>query len=603
VRRGRNGRAVPPHQEEYPAVSELERLERRLERERRARKAAETIAEEKTRESYETNVRLQRLNDRLEELVWQRTAELTAARDAAMQASRAKSAFLANMSHELRTPLNAIIGFTRLVMRRSKDVLPPKQYENLEKILISGEHLLSLINAVLDLSKIEAGRVEVRPVEFALEPLVDLCLRTVEPMLKGDRVILTKEVEPGLPTLVQDHEKVRQILTNLLGNAAKFTEAGSITLRACCDGEEVVVEVADTGIGIPEQARELIFEEFRQVDSGSTRQHGGTGLGLAISRRLARLMGGDITVESALGTGSTFALRLPLRHCTVPLPLSGPAEPVIGHGAGEEPPTGDRESEPQEAASRDSRAVLVIDDDPNVIELLRENLAEAGYWVVGARDGEEGVGKAREIRPQSIVLDIIMPRKDGWQVLHELKADPSTRDIPIILLSVVDQKNLGYRLGAADYLIKPFERETLLTALSRTAGHCGRLLVVDDDPNVADMVRQLLEGESCTIDVARDGREALRAIAERPPDAVLLDLLMPGLDGFAVLEQLQADPGRRDIPVIVLTAKELTREESALLERRTLAVVEKRGLERNALLQEVRRALSAVRQPEPEKRL
>ena len=301
MRRGRNGRAVPPHQEEYPAVSELERLERRLERERRARKAAETIAEEKTRESYETNVRLQRLNDRLEELVWQRTAELTAARDAAMQASRAKSAFLANMSHELRTPLNAIIGFTRLVMRRSKDVLPPKQYENLEKILISGEHLLSLINAVLDLSKIEAGRVEVRPVEFALEPLLDLCLRTVEPMLRGDRVILTKEVEPGLPTLVQDHEKVRQILTNLLGNAAKFTEAGSIAVHARRQDGEVVVEVSDTGIGIPEQARELIFEEFRQVDSGSTRQHGGTGLGLAISRRLARLMGGDITVESALG--------------------------------------------------------------------------------------------------------------------------------------------------------------------------------------------------------------------------------------------------------------------------------------------------------------
>ena len=216
----------------------------------------------------------------------------------------------------------------------------------MEKILISGEHLLSLINAVLDLSKIEAGRVEVRPVEFALEPLVDLCLRTVEPMLKGDRVILTKEVEPGLPTLVQDHEKVRQILTNLLGNAAKFTEAGSITLRACCDGEEVVVEVADTGIGIPEQARELIFEEFRQVDSGSTRQHGGPAWAWR-SAAGSPASWAAISRWRVLGTGSTFALRLPLRHCTVPLPLSGPAEPVIGHGAGEEPPTGDRESEPQ----------------------------------------------------------------------------------------------------------------------------------------------------------------------------------------------------------------------------------------------------------------
>jgi CheY-like chemotaxis protein len=253
-------------------------------------------------------------------------------------------------------------------------------------------------------------------------------------------------------------------------------------------------------------------------------------------------------------------------------------------------------------ASRDSPAVLVIDDDPDVIELLRENLAEAGYRVVGARDGDEGVGKAREIRPDSIVLDIVMPRKDGWQVLHELKADPATRDIPIVLLSVVDQRSLGYRLGAADYLVKPFEREALLAALARAAGRCRRLLVVDDDPNVADMVRQLLEGEPCAVDVAADGREALRATAERPPDVVLLDLTMPGLDGFGVLEELQADPGRRDIPVIVLTAKELTDEEGALLARRTRGVVEKRGLERDALLREVRRALAAGRGTGPEPR-
>jgi PAS domain S-box-containing protein len=523
---------------------------------------------------------------------------LRRAKERAEEATRAKSVFLANMSHELRTPLNAIIGFTRLVMRRSKDVLPAKQYENLEKILISGEHLLSLINAVLDLSKIEAGRIEVRPVEFALEPLVDLCLRTVEPMVRGDRVRLTKVTEPGLPPLVQDQEKIRQILTNLLGNAAKFTEDGSITVRARCHHDEMTIEVSDTGIGVPEQARELIFEEFRQVDGSSTRQHGGTGLGLAISRRLARLLGGDITVKSALGKGSTFALRLPLRHGTSPSPAR-PAASDVNYGTGEEAVAAGRASDP-ERAFPDGPAVLVIDDDPDVIELLRENLAEAGYRVVGARDGEEGVGKARELRPDSIVLDIVMPHKDGWQVLHELKADPVTRDIPIVVLSVVDQKNLGYRLGAADYLVKPFEREALLTVLSRTARHCRRLLVVDDDPNVADMVRQVLEGEPCAVDVAADGREALRAIAERPPDIILLDLMMPGLDGFGVLEELRADPGRRDIPVIVLTAKTLTAEEAVMLERRTLTVFEKRGLERGPLLREVRRALTMVRRPEPE---
>jgi len=524
---------------------------------------------------------------------------LHSAKEKAEEATRTKSIFLANMSHELRTPLNAIIGFTRLVMRRSKDVLPAKQYENLEKILVSGEHLLSLINAVLDLAKVEAGRIDLRPVEFALEPLVDLCLRIVEPMLKSDRVELVKEVEPDLPTLVQDQEKVRQVLTNLLGNAAKFTEAGSIRVHARHRDGAVIVEVSDTGIGIPEQARELIFEEFRQVDGGSTRQHGGTGLGLAISRRLARLMGGDITVESAVGTGSTFVLRLPLRHgartSTTP-----PVAPVADHGA-RETALSDQASVPG-STSLDGPAVLVIDDDPNVIELLRENLAEAGYRVVGARDGDEGISKAREIRPDSIVLDIVMPRKDGWQVLHELKVDPATRDIPIVLHSVVDQKNLGYRLGAADYLVKPFERDSLLAALSRASRHCRRLLVVDDDPNVIDMVRQLLEGEPVTVDAAADGREALRVIAQQPPDVIFLDLLMPGLDGFGVLETLQADPGWRQIPVIVLTAKTLTAEETTLLERRTLAVIEKRGLERGALLQEVRRALTTGRRLEPKHR-
>ena len=513
-------------------------------------------------------------------------AALRAAKEQAELANRAKSEFLANMSHELRTPLNAIIGFTRLVMRRARDALPERQYDNLAKILASAEHLLSLINAVLDLSKIEARRVEVRTAEFALPPLIDRCLRTVEPMVKGG-VRLEKEIEAGLPTLFTDQEKLSQILINLLSNAVKFTEAGRVTVRAGHRDSMVVLAVADTGIGIPENARELVFEEFRQVDSSSTRQHAGTGLGLPISRHLARLLGGDITLESTPGVGSTFTVLLPARYVA-----EHPAASAEATGAAPPPAVPPGEPVAPELGAREP-LVLAIDDDPNMLYLLRENLGEAGYRVLAADGGETGLEMARELRPQAIVLDILMPHRDGWQVLHQLKADPSTRDIPVIVLSIIDQKDLGYRLGACDYLLKPFDREALVSTLARIAAPPCRVLVVDDDPLVIDLVRQLLEQQGCEIDVAADGREALAALALRRPDVMLLDLLMPRFDGFGVIDQLEQNPAWRDLPVIVLTAKALEAEERALLQRRVLAVIEKRGLERTALLAELRRALPA----------
>jgi CheY-like chemotaxis protein/anti-sigma regulatory factor (Ser/Thr protein kinase) len=443
--------------------------------------------------------------------------------------------------------------------------------------------LLSLINSVLDLSKIEAGRVEVRLTEFALEPVIDQCLRTVEPMVKGE-LRLEKVIAPDLPVLFTDQEKLRQILINLLANAVKFTEAGSVTVRAAHEQGLLVLAVADTGIGIPENAIELVFEEFRQVDSSSTRQHGGTGLGLPISRHLARLLGGDITLESRMGVGSTFTLTLPARHA---------AEEVAGSAAPEALPAAEGDRPPVIEAARREPLVLAIDDDPNMIYLLRENLGEVGYRVTGAVGGQEGVRKARELRPSAIVLDVVMPHKDGWQVLHELKADPATRDIPVIMLSIVDQKDLGYRLGAFDYLLKPFERETLVATLQRIAAPPCRMLVVDDDPMVVDLVRQMLEGEDCEIEAAADGEAALAALAHRRPDVVLLDLLMPRLDGFGVIDQLEQNPAFSGLPVIVLTAKALDPEERALLQRRVMTVIEKRGLDRAALLTEVRRALPA----------
>jgi signal transduction histidine kinase/DNA-binding response OmpR family regulator len=518
--------------------------------------------------------------EQLEILVVERTHELQETNRKLEAASRHKAEFLANMSHELRTPMNAIIGFTRLVMRRSKEVLAPRQYENLEKILLSAEHLLSLINDILDLARFEAGRIEIYPVEFVLEPLITECLHTVEPTLKNEHVQFVQEVAADLPMLYTDRDKVKQILMHLLGNAAKFTHTGTITVSARAHDRAIVLAVADTGIGIPAEALQHIFEEFRQVDSSTTREYGGTGLGLAISLHLARLLGGEITVQSTVEVGSTFTMTLPQRYAA-----AEPAERLLDVPARME----------SAVTSENAPVVLAIDDDPNVIYLLQENLAEAGYRVIGAMQGNEGLQKARQFNPLAIILDILMPHKDGWQVLHELKADFVTRNIPVILLSIVDQKDLGYRLGAFDYLLKPFDREAILAALGRIVSAHHHLLVVDDDPHVVDLVCQLLEDQSYAIEAAVDGQAALEAIAQRQPDVILLDLLMPRLDGFGVLEYLHHTPRYRDIPVIVLTAKICTAEEQALLHARVHAVIQKQGLERDQLLHEVRAALLTYR--------
>jgi len=375
------------------------------------------------------------------------------ARAEAERANRAKSVFLANMSHELRTPLNAIIGFTRIVKRRGAKVLPQKQVENLDKVLVSAEHLLGLINTILDIAKIEAGRVDVQLTTFHPTAVMDVCIATAQPLLKPG-VKLIKEVATDLPPVYSDQEKVKQILINLLSNAAKFTHAGQITLGARRQEEMLVVEVVDTGIGIPKEALNRVFEAFQQVDGSTTRQYGGTGLGLTISRHLARLLGGELTATSTAGEGSIFTLTIPLRY-------------------GEMPPVPKRlRQEVTEGPSlpkADKLLVLAIDDDPDVIYLLQENLGEAGYEVVGALDGAEGLQKAKELSPFAITLDIMMPHSDGWQVLRDLKTDAATRDIPVIILSIVDKKDLGYQLGASGYLLKPLDEEAVLTTLRRLA--------------------------------------------------------------------------------------------------------------------------------------
>jgi CheY-like chemotaxis protein/anti-sigma regulatory factor (Ser/Thr protein kinase) len=434
-----------------------------------------------------------------------------------------------------------------------------------------------LINAILDLSKIEAGRVDVHPTIFSIEKLVEMCLQTVRPLEKSDQLQLTKEIEPSLPEICTDEDKLRQILINLLGNAIKFTQEGSVTVSAKRQENDLVLAVVDTGVGIPESALERIFEEFQQVDTSTTRKFGGTGLGLSISRHLAHLLGGEIYVESTIGDGSTFTVRIPLCF------------PASDSDIAPDAPK-DKGDDPQEHLP----LLLAIDDDPNMIYLLKENLTEAGYRVSVASSGKKGLEKARKLKPSAIILDILMPHESGWVILGALKADPATSDIPVIVLSIVDDKDRGYRLGAYDYLVKPFDRDDLMRVIegiTSLESQPDRLLVVDDDPKVVDLIQQLLEDEPYQVASAADGNQALEAIARARPDLILLDLLMPNLDGFAVIEHLRQDVQFSDIPIVVITAKELTEDEQSWLNQRITSVVRKQNMTTEQLLQEIRSAL------------
>jgi signal transduction histidine kinase/CheY-like chemotaxis protein len=511
------------------------------------------------------------------------------ARIEAEQANHAKSAFLANMSHELRTPLNAIIGFTRIVRRKSEGVLPDKQIENLDKVLISSDHLLNLINTVLDIAKIEAGRMDVLPANFRIQSLIDLCINTSTSLLQPG-VKLEKEVDEQLELIHSDQDKIRQIILNLLSNAAKFTHSGKISLIAKKISDNYFsVAVKDTGIGISPEATARIFTEFQQADNSTTREYGGTGLGLTISKNLAQLLGGDIEVESAPGKGSTFTLQLPIHYehrlvvdeAKLHIPA---AENAI-----------EKREELSAASSQRKKRILVIDDDSDAVYLLQENLNPQEFEISGALRGELGLIKAAENRPDAILLDIMMPDMDGWQVLHKLKENDDTADIPVVLLTIIENKALGFRLGAADYLLKPLDPIAVQDALRRAigAGKEGqkRVLAVDDDPIAFDLLQQVLPKTEFLLETSRDGKTALKMIRKNPPDVLLLDLIMPGLDGFEVIEIIRKDPKIRDLPIIVVSSKDLTTAEMVKLNQTVSIVMKKQDLIGGNLIDEIKLVL------------
>jgi PAS domain S-box-containing protein len=502
-------------------------------------------------------------------------AVLQQAKVTAEEASRAKSEFLANMSHELRTPMNAIIGYSEMLTEEFQDLGHEQFVPDITKIRSAGKHLLGLINDILDLSKIEAGKMEVFRERFDFDSFLQDIVSTVKPLMEQKSNKLTLKKPQLMGAVSSDQTKVRQILFNLLSNAAKFTDRGEITLQANNthrDGAPwIELSVEDTGIGMSPQQIGKVFEAFTQAESSTTRRFGGTGLGLTITKRFCEMLNGELTVESQPGVGSKFIVRLPVAELAI-------SDESNNNQAAHAP-----------SAPISKNEVLVVDDDPDARDLLERHLKKQGYAVLIAKSGAEALKLARQRMPMAITLDVMMPGMDGWVVLQELKDDPQTARIPVVMISMVDNADLGFALGVADYLTKPPDRQRLDEILNRhrTNRPPCHVLIVDDDKDSRDLLVKLVEKTPCDIQTAENGRLAMEYIARRKPDLIFLDLMMPEMDGFEVVAELGRQGLTKTIPIIVLTAKELSREDIDRLQGSVTNIRTKSGLSRDDLFREI----------------
>jgi PAS domain S-box-containing protein len=526
--------------------------------------------------------------ERLDELVAQRTAaleqeiaerkrteqELNKAMRAAEAANLAKSQFLASMSHELRTPLNAVIGYSEMLMEEAEDTGSEELVPDLQRIRNAGKHLLGIINDILDLSKVEAGKIELYIESVDLPELIDEIIDTVRPLAQTNGNELSLSLELTGATITTDITRVRQVLFNLLSNACKFTEQGRVTLRV----QELVVngegwlrcDVADTGVGIKADQISKLFKPFTQADASTSRRFGGTGLGLSISDQFAQMLGGRIELTSEYGVGSTFTLWLPTNHSQQhSASASGTFRATTGDNIG---------------------TVLVVDDESESRGVLARLLEAEGYAVLTAPTGARAMQLAELHKPDVITLDVMMPGMDGWAVLSRLKQRPEFADIPVVIVSLMPDSDMGYALGAADVLAKPIEIERLRGVLSRFGPDVGsnHVLVVDDDPEARDLLTRAVLKEGWDVQQVVNGARALESIRASRPKLVILDLMMPEMDGFELLEHLRADPSLHSLPVIVITAKQLGVSERAQLASRVGSIMQKGSYSRGDLVKHIR---------------